>query len=91
MEEDPALARAAIFEIIDSQIQDNNPPETRQTLARLLAEGYSKEEGMQLIGSAMTLELFEILKNQETFNETRYIENLYRLPQLPWGDDKNES
>jgi hypothetical protein len=39
MEEGSEIAHAAIFEIIENQIRDNNPCEVRQTLGRLLSEG----------------------------------------------------
>jgi peroxiredoxin family protein len=83
MEDDSDIAQAAILEIIDNQIRDNNPPETRQTLERLLSEGQPEEEAMKLIGCAVAVEIFEIMKHQESFNESRYIENLRKLPELP--------
>jgi hypothetical protein len=40
----------AIFEVIDNQINDNNPAETAITLKRLRDEGYSEFQPQQLIG-----------------------------------------
>lgn len=87
MEEGSEIARAAIFEIIENQLRDNNPPEVRQTFQRLLAEGQTQEEAMKLIGCAVSVEIFEIMKHQQPFNESRYVENLSKLPEMPWEDD----
>lgn len=84
MEESSEIAQAAIFEIIENQIRDNNPREVRQTFERLLCEGRTKEEAMKLIGCALTVEIVEIMKHQKPFNESRYVENLRKLPEMPW-------
>ncbi len=44
---DPEIARAAIFEIIENQIRDDTPPETKQTYDRLVADGHPHEETMK--------------------------------------------
>jgi peroxiredoxin family protein len=83
MEEDSEFAQAAIFEVIENQIRDDNPREVKQTFQRLLFEGHSKEEAMKLIGCAMCVEIFEIVKSQKPFNESRYVKNLSKLPEIP--------
>ena len=88
MEKGSELARVAIVEIIENQIRDNNPREVRQTLERLLSEGQTKEEAMKLIGCAVAVEVFEIMKHQKPFNESRYVENLRKLPEMPWDEDE---
>jgi len=88
MEEGSRIAQAAIFEIIENQIRDNNPREVRKTLERLLFEGHTKEQAMKLIGCAVSAEIFEILKYKKPFNESRYIDNLNKLPELPWEEDE---
>ena len=88
MEEGSENAQAAIFEIIENQIRDNSPREVRQTLERLLSEGQTKEEAMKLIGCVVAVEIFEITKHQKPFNESRYVENLSKLPEMPWEDNE---
>lgn len=83
-EPDAEIARAAILEIVQNQIRDNYPPETKETLNRLIAGGLSKEEATKLIACAVSTEVFHTLKHQEPFNAERYIKNLKRLPKLPW-------
>jgi hypothetical protein len=75
--------RAAILQVVENQLRDNNPPETRQTLDRLVKEGHSREEAKSLIESVVAAETFYVLKNQESFNHKRFVEALNKLPQLP--------
>lgn len=81
--EDQKQLRKIIFEIIENQIRDNDPPETKQTLHRLRAEGYSHEEAMKLIGCVVTSEIFEVLKQLRPFDPVGYVNALNRLPTLP--------
>jgi len=41
MEENPHL-KSSILEVVDNQLQANDPPETRQTFDRLISVGYSE-------------------------------------------------
>ncbi len=82
MEKNPHL-KSAILEVVDNQLQANDPPETRQTFDRLVSEGYSEEEAKKLIGSVVTSEIFDVLKNQEPFNPERFAKALNELPKLP--------
>ena len=75
--------RNTIFEVIENQIKDNNPVETAITLKRLRDEGYTEFEAKQLIGQAVAVELFYIMKKKVPFNKNRYIKNLTNLPAEP--------
>lgn len=75
--------RNAIFEVINNQINANDPAETAMTLKRLMNGGYSEFETKQLIGQAIAVELFDVMKNKVPFNESRYINNLKNLPKEP--------
>ena len=88
-ETNPELGHA-ILEVVENQIRDNDPPETRQTVDRLLAEGYTAEEARRLIARAVTVEIFHIMRYDEIFNRERYLWNLAHLPQEPWDNDGNE-
>jgi len=76
-------ARETIFEIIENQIEANEPPETKRTYQRLIDLGYNEFETKQLVGQCLAVELFRIMKYHEPFNETRYIKNLRHLPKEP--------
>jgi hypothetical protein len=80
---DRAILRAAFFETVDNQIRDNDPPETKQTLQRLIAEGHSREEARRLIAYIVAYEIFGILKDSRPFDRVHYVAALRRLPELP--------
>ncbi|MDA3902863.1 MAG: hypothetical protein PF441_05355 [Desulfuromusa sp.] len=75
--------KSAIIEVVENQIDSNDPPETTQTLNRLISEGFSKNEAKELIGSVVAAEVFEILKNGEKFDKNRYVTALNNLPKIP--------
>lgn len=83
MKTNPRL-KALILKVVGNQLRANDPPETRSTLERLVAEGYSEKDAKELIACAVTSEIFNVMKNKEEFNLQRYIDALNKLPQLPW-------
>jgi thioredoxin-related protein len=56
--------RNTIFEVIDNQINANDPAGTAITLKRLMKEGYSEFEAKQLIGQVLAVELFDVMKKK---------------------------
>ncbi len=75
-----------IIEIIENQLRDNDPPEVKRTLRRLMNTGESRENAMRFIATALSVELFGVLKHKEPFNDKRYNENLKELPILPYEE-----
>ncbi len=73
----------AIRDVVDTQLRENNPPETRETYERLRAEGYSDEEARELIGAIVTIEIYEVMKYQRPFDREKFVSRLRDLPQLP--------
>lgn len=71
------------FEIVDNQINSNDPPEAKINFERLKKEGFSEYETKQLIGQCIALETFQIIKFGEEFNKERFIKNLNNLPKEP--------
>jgi peroxiredoxin family protein len=86
--DDPEIVREALFEVIENQIRDETPAETKRTYNRLIANDYSHEETMKLIACVLTTEIFEMLKHREFFNEARYSAALQALPEYPWVDEE---
>jgi len=78
------IVREQIFEIIRNEIKGNDPPETKITYNRLKTMGYSDFESNQLIGQCVAVELFQVMKFKEPFDEKRYIKNLKNLPKEPF-------
>lgn len=85
----PELGRV-ILEVVENQIRDNEPPETRQTVDRLQAEGYTADEARRLISTAVTVEIFHIMRDHKPFHRERFLWNLAHLPREPWDDHGNE-
>ena len=84
-----AERRALILGIVENQLRDNNPPETRATLERLMVRGIEREEALRLIGCVLAAEVFGILKHQHVFDLKRYVEHLHALPELPWEAEQS--
>lgn len=78
------IMRDQIFEILENQIKSNTPPETKTTYNRLRKEGFDDFETKQLIGQCISVEIFEVLKSGEPYNNKRYIKNLNKLPNKPF-------
>ena len=87
MSKKPNMAlRKALFDIVRKQVRGNNPPETRVTLERLMAAGHTREEATELIAMVVSSEIFDVLKEMQPYNESRYVSALRALPRLPWDD-----
>ncbi len=80
------ILREQIFEIIKNQLKDNNPPETKYTYDRLIKSGFDDYQTRQMIGQCLTVELFDVLKFNNPYNNERYIKNLKALPKEPFDD-----
>ena len=64
--------KKAILEVVENQITADDPPETRKTLKRLMAAGYSRKQAAEMIGTAVTSEIWEVLHNNRAFDTERY-------------------
>jgi len=85
--EDGQLAGEAIVEAVENQIRENNPPEAKQALKRLMGLGESRENAIRYIASALSVEIYETMKHLTPYEEARYIKNLNALPKLPFDED----
>lgn len=80
---DKDYLRAAFMEVVDNQLRDNDPPETRLTFNRLVASGVSEEDARIYIGQAVCVEIWSILHKHQEFDHQRYLRNLENLPAEP--------
>ncbi len=83
MEPDRKALRQAILTVVETQIEQNDPPETKATLDRLVGEGHSHEEAMKMIGCVVVEEIFEIMRHGKLYDHERYLAALAALPTLP--------
>jgi hypothetical protein len=72
------------MDVVENQLRDGDPPETSETLARLVARGYSREKAMDLIACIVCSEIFDVVKHNQPYNEARFVAGLRDLPRLPW-------
>jgi hypothetical protein len=79
-------AREVILKAVENQIRKNDPPETKETLNRLIQSGQSREEALRLIAGVLANEMFEVMKSRTHYDNARYVANLGRLPNLPWDE-----
>jgi len=82
-EEGNPRLKATFLEIVDNQLKANDPPETRQTLDRLIAQGILREDAKIYIAQAVCVEVFNVMKHNKPSDQARYIRNLQRLPKEP--------
>jgi hypothetical protein len=78
----PRLKRV-FLEVVENQLEANDPPETRETLKRLTSEGISEDNAKIYIAQAVCVEVYHALKHKQEFNLQRYLKNLKRLPEEP--------
>lgn len=85
--EEQRRAREAFLEIVQNQIEQNDPLEARITYKRLKNMGYSSSDAKKFIGSCFAVEFYNIVKYKQEFNLERYIKNLKNLPKEPFDDE----
>ena len=78
------VLKHTILEVVNNQQKDLDPPETKQTYDRLIADGISDQEARRLIGCIVSSEIFDVLKQQQPFDHARFVKALNKLPKLPW-------
>jgi len=81
MKSNPLLGQAFI-EAVNNQLEEGQPPETRQTLDRLVGEGISRKKAIRLIAAVLAAEAYDVLKTKQPYSQKRYIQRLNQLPDL---------
>jgi hypothetical protein len=81
--------QAAIIEVVENQLRNNDPPQTNQTFKRLIGAGHSEKEAKRLIACVVSAEIFDVLKKNQPFNLDRFVKGLNKLPTMPWEEDEN--
>jgi hypothetical protein len=62
----------AFLETVLNQLETGDPPETRATYERLIAEGQSRNHALQLIAAALRVEMNRMLSEATPFDNDRY-------------------
>lgn len=83
MSEQPEfIDEATLIEVIENQLADGQPLKTKETLMRLMMTGTAREDAVAMMACAVSIEIFDVMKNQGEFNQKRYAEHLDMLPDL---------
>ncbi|MGL0957403.1 hypothetical protein ABMX86_21070 [Vibrio vulnificus] len=76
------MQEADLIEIIENQLQDGNPIKVKETLMRLMMTGTPREDAVAMMACAMSIEIFDVMKNDGQFDLKRYSEHLDQLPDI---------
>lgn len=68
-----------MIEIVENQLKENFPKCTKETYDRLMDAGNSAEDSKLKIAGILVIEMYDMMKNQQPFNEERYAEGLAEL------------
>ncbi len=85
-EPNPEAVRAALSEVVETQMRDGDPPETKETYDRLIADGHDHDETMRLISLVLLFEINDCRREKQPFNEERFVAALNALPEWSWDD-----
>ena len=74
--------KKVILGAVRIQIEENNPPETKQTYERLLGEGISPENVCIYLGQALISEMYYMMREKRLFDRDNFVKLLAKLPNL---------
>ena len=78
----------AIHAVVETQVVEGKPRETRLTLERLVEEGLDRHEAVHAIGHVVSEEMLSVLAGGTTYDERRYTERLHALSAVEWRQGK---
>ena len=61
-----------LLEVVENQLKENDPPVTGQAYQKLLDAGYSVREAKEKIGAVVLTEIYDVLKENQSYDEKRY-------------------
>jgi hypothetical protein len=63
------IVRDQFLEVVESQLKENQPPETQCTLDRLLEEGFNEKVAKELLATCVATEMFQVISSNMPFDE----------------------
>jgi hypothetical protein len=72
--------QAAVREVLEGQIREGNPPETKETFDRLRSTGIPEDNVWKMLGAVLLTEL-NAARESKVFDNERYVRRLLVLPQ----------
>ena len=83
------VLKSTVLEVVDNQMQMDDPKCTKITFERLVASGYTAQEAKEMIGAVLLEEIHFVLKDKQKFDEQKYSERLNNLKGKSETNDKN--
>jgi hypothetical protein len=77
------VLRGAFLETVSQQLQNGDPPETREAFERLKGMGYSEPAAKKLLAAVVAAEVWRVMKHRRPFNVEAFVRDLAALPKLP--------
>ena len=71
-----------LIEIVENQLTESEPIQVKETLMRLMMTGETREDAVEFIACALSVEILAVVNQGQSFNEKRYVKNLSALPNL---------
>lgn len=71
--------RDAFLDTVMNQLETGDPPETKATYDRLIAEGHPRNHALQLIAAALRVEMNRMMSEATPFDNERYAELLAKI------------
>lgn len=72
---------SSLADVVKKQIAENNPPEAKLTLQRLVQAGLSEEMAIGMLTDALTCEMYFMLKEERPYYPENYVQWLNHLPE----------
>ncbi len=72
--------------IIENQLEEGNPIQIKENLLRLRMTGTEREEAIEMMASALGVEMEKMMEKTKPFNTRAYIAKIEQLPETPWLD-----
>lgn len=85
--EEAQFVRQQLFEVIENQLRDNNPPFVQAVLNKLVLVGIERDEAVEMMAYVLSLEIQKTLSQDSGFDLTSYEKMLRALPELPDAED----
>jgi hypothetical protein len=71
--------RDAFLDTVLTQLESGDPPQTKATYERLIAEGHPRNHALQLIAAALRAETNRMLSEATPFDNERYASLLAKI------------
>lgn len=65
--------------IANNQLEDNDPPETRQTLDRLIAAGFTEQQAKEKIAVIIACHIYDIMHDNKEFDREKFVNDLLNI------------